>query len=100
MAKSKPKNHGKPWRSKREIKLLGTAPDHVVAKKLGRTYRAVQAERKSRAIPAYYPEANYTARDDRWAMRNDLTLRQIAKKIGRSRESVKCRRRRLRAQKQ
>ena len=90
-------SHGPAW-SKKELRLLGRLPDRELARRLGRTYRAVQARRKRMGIDAAtHPERTWTASEDVLARADRLTLRQIAVQLGRTVDSVKCRRRRLRA---
>lgn len=49
---AEPKNHYRPWRD-RELRLLGTAADRIVAERLGRTQRAVETTRRKRGIAAW-----------------------------------------------
>src|SRR4030042_4696576 len=80
----------------REIRLLGTAPDRVIAKRLGRSYRSVQVGRKRRGIPAFCPQKNWTRAEDRLFARRDLGPSKVAKRLGRSLPAVLARIRRVR----
>ena len=89
-----------PWRTHyrwrpEEVALLGTAPDHEIAKRLRRTMDAVQQKRTELGIPTFSrsPFRRWTAEEG--ALLGAAPDEEIAARIGRSLEAVRTRRRRL-----
>src|SRR6516164_1577422 len=87
--------HGPRW-TKAQLRLLGTAPDEVVAKKVGRTTQAVRCMRARRGIPnpaarpGAYGSPPWTAAEDRLV--RTLPPAQAAARTGRTIDAVYWRR--------
>jgi len=87
---------GRRWKKQRAaVRLLGKVPDVEVAKKTGRTYRAVQAKRKRLGIPASREWHAYTAGEDE-LIGSSVSPPRVAELLGLRIDQVKGRRRRLR----
>ena len=90
------KRHKQPW-SAREINLLGTAIDRVIAARIGRTRRAVEAKRRDLGVLPF--ERRHHHRKP-WTKRQLALLgrysdAEVARRVGCSRRSVADRRARL-----
>src|ERR1035437_10277190 len=69
----------------RQERLLGTLPDNYLAKRFGRTFKAVRARRILRRIPAYR-QRPWTTADD--ALLGTTTDLQLARSLGRLKPEV------------
>ena len=76
--------------TKAEIKLLGTTPDRVVAKMLGRAVDAVRWERLARNIPCPIGARPWTPEED-WLL-GSRSDNEIARLLGRTPGAVRARR--------
>ena len=80
-----------PWRDS-EIRLLGTAPDRIIAKRLGRSVYSVENKRRELGIK---PDSTHfwTAKEE--AIIGKVSDAEAARRLGRSRKAVEHRRRKL-----
>jgi len=90
--------HGMTW-SEKELILLGSMPDSALAGRLGRTQLAVRQQRVRRGVEPSRPARRWSSKEDRQALRRDLTAAAIGKSLCRTRDQVLMRRKRLVAKK-
>jgi hypothetical protein len=69
--------------------------DAALARKLGRTQLAVRQARVRRGLAAWRQERRWTKREDRQVLRAAVPARELASRLGRTREAVLMRRKRL-----
>jgi hypothetical protein len=85
-------NHHRSW-TVEEKKLLGTAPDAVIAQRLKRTQLAVESARRLEGIPSPPRPPKWTRAEDKLLER--YSDEETARRLNRTRASVQCRRFRL-----
>src|SRR5262245_40950488 len=81
-------NTGK-WTA-RELKLLGRVPDSVLARRLGRTIKAVVAEREFRRVALVTPSRRWTAREIR--LLGTMPDLEVARRLRRNPSSIRYQR--------
>jgi hypothetical protein len=85
--------YSRPWTAKEEA-LLGVLADRVLAKKLKRTFLAVQTRREMNRLPAVGAKMRrFTPEED--SLLKSMSNQQAARKLGRDSEIVATRRRLL-----
>jgi hypothetical protein len=86
-------SYSKPWTPAEEA-LLGLVPDKELAKRLGRTFLAVQARREIKHFPPVNPLRRRFTQEEN-ALLKTLSDLEAARKLGRSLQVVAARRRYL-----
>lgn len=82
-----PKNHAAPWTEKDE-RLLGTMTDRTLAAKLGRTYEAVQRQRRKLGIAPHVAHTRtFTAQELR-VLHSEIKDVAKARQLGVSRVRI------------
>src|SRR5579863_8507863 len=76
-----------------EIALLGTAPDPVIARQIGRAPSSVACKRRKLGIAAFTQHLPWTSRDD--SLLGKMSDADAARRMGRKRGTVRFRRRSL-----
>jgi hypothetical protein len=80
-----------PWRDS-EIRLLGTAPDRIIANRLGRSVYSVEHKRRKLGIK---PDSTHFWTPKEEAIIGKVSDAEAARRLGRSRKAVEHRRRKL-----
>jgi len=82
------------WTAK-ELKLIGTMPDHDLARKLGRHPRSVQSKRLALKIPYVKPRYVWWKPHELELLRT-LPEEEVARRTGRTVRAVRLKKRKLR----
>ena len=85
-------NHGRPWGDD-QVEHLGTNCDRVIAKRLGRTAKAVETERRKRGISGHEPH-QYEWPSAEVKLLGKMADSKVAAKLGIARRTVMMERRR------
>src|SRR5205823_2236165 len=81
-----PEREPKPW-TRAEIAQLGQVPDSVLARRTGRTIKAVVAERERRRIALPTPPRSWTAREIK--LLGHLNDHELARRLRRNPNTVR-----------